>query len=203
MRQSQLRGSPILMGMRSTAGLLLGNLVVLVGVMAAPSGASGPRVASPSALPEPPTISVPQLAPATMPQPPVTPPTLSLVTLAAPPPTTPPVPPAALPVWEAAAPPPSASEPATTTASTGRAGAALAPAASPASRSRQAPERASETRSAPRRGLARALRAARLSALFLVLAAGIVVFLAVQARLDRRDPKLAAAPIKADTIRFS
>jgi hypothetical protein len=46
----------------------------------------------------------------------------------------------------------------------------------------------------PRRGVAGALQTARSYSLLLVLAGAVVAFLALQGRLDRRDPRIAHAP---------
>jgi hypothetical protein len=43
----------------------------------------------------------------------------------------------------------------------------------------------------------RALRTARSYGLLLILAGAVLAFLAVQSRVDRRDPRIARAPIDA------
>lgn len=48
----------------------------------------------------------------------------------------------------------------------------------------------------PRSGVARALRTARSYGALLALAAAVVIFLGVQGRLDRRDPRILSAPVE-------
>jgi hypothetical protein len=48
----------------------------------------------------------------------------------------------------------------------------------------------------PKGGVGRALQTAQASTLLLGLAAAVLIFLGVQGRLDRRDPRLARAPIE-------
>jgi hypothetical protein len=67
------------------------------------------------------------------------------------------------------------------------AGAGAAPAAAP-----NPPAAAPST--TPRSGVARALRTARSYGALLALAAAVVIFLGVQGRLDRRDPRILSAP---------
>jgi hypothetical protein len=74
-------------------------------------------------------------------------------------------------------------------ASTGNGG---APGAAPPQRAPSPPLAAPAT--APRNPVARALRTARSYGALLALAAAVVIFLLIQGRLDRRDPRILSAP---------
>ena len=132
----------------------------------------------------PPAVHPPVTTPATVPAPvPATPPPVTVPSV------TPPLPAPSGATPAARAVPSNAASANVAAASTGNGG---APGAVAPQRAPSPPLAAPAT--PPRNPVARALRTARSYGALLALAAAVLIFLAVQGRLDRRDPRILSAP---------